>query len=111
VIVWDAETMNEKHRRELGNRIAAVAISAEGKQVAALAVGKDARYYVWDPAKSNADAPPLAIDSSDFDGSIRGCLAFSPDGQQLVGSAANLVWLARLGELTGKLHVWETAAK
>jgi WD40 repeat protein len=111
VIVWDAETMKEEHRRELGDRIAAVAISPDGKQVVAIAVGDDARYFVWDPANFNADAPPLAVDSHDYAGAIRGCLAFSPDGRQLVGSAVNLAWLTRLGELTGKLHVWEAAAE
>jgi WD40 repeat protein len=111
VIVWDAETMKEKTRRELGERIAAVAISPDGKQVAAIAVGNDARYFVWDAAEAKPNASPLAVDSYDYGGPVRACLAFSPNGRQLVGSANNLAWLTRLGELTGKVHVWETASE
>jgi hypothetical protein len=53
----------------------------------------------------------LAVDSYDYAGPIRGCLAFSPDGRQLVGSAINLAWLTRLGELVGKVHVWEATGE
>jgi WD40 repeat protein len=107
VIVWDAETMQEAHRRELVGRVAAVAVSHDGKHLAAIVVGATARYYVWEAAKSEDDISPLAVDAHDFAGPVRACLAFSPDGRQLVGSAINLAWLARTGELTGELHVWE----
>src|SRR5262249_38087382 len=40
VIIWDAKTMKETGRVELGHRIAAVAVTSDGKQTAAVAVGK-----------------------------------------------------------------------
>jgi WD40 repeat protein len=110
VIIWDAQTMKETHRRKLGERVAAVALTPDGKQAAAIAVGNDARYFVWDVAAADADAEPLAVDSYDYDGAVRACLAFSSGGKQLVGSAINLAWLLRTGELTGRVHVWERAA-
>jgi RNA polymerase sigma factor (sigma-70 family) len=105
VIVWDAKTMKESHRLEVGGRVAAVAVSPESKHLAAVAVGQRAEFYVWDTAKPK-HGKPIHVDSFDFSGPIHACLAFSPDGQQLAGCAINTAWLARLGELVGKLHVW-----
>jgi WD40 repeat protein len=106
VIVWDAKTMQESHRLELGERVAALALSAEGKNIAAVAVGKGAEFYVWDTGELR-NLKPIHVESSDFSGPIHACLAFSPDGQQLAGSAINTAWHARLGQLVGRLHVWE----
>jgi hypothetical protein len=87
-----------------------VALTPDGKQAAAIAVGNDARYFVWDVAAADPDAEPLAVDSYDYEGAVRACLAYSPSGKHLVGSAINLAWLLRTGELTGRVHVWERAA-
>jgi hypothetical protein len=59
----------------------------------------------WETASAD-NLKPLHVDSSDFGGAIRAGLAFSPDGQQLTGTATNMAWLMRLGELVGKIHVW-----
>jgi len=50
---------------------------------------------------------PIYVDSSDYSGPIHACIAFSPDGHQLVGSAVNMEWLTRLGILVGHLYVWD----
>jgi len=107
VIFWDALTMKESRRIELGDRIAALAITPDGKHTAAVAVGKQAKYYVWETSSPANNLKPMHVDSSDFGGAIRAGLAFSPDGRQLTGTAINMVWLVRLGELVGKIHVWD----
>jgi WD40 repeat protein len=108
VILWDAATMQETQRLELGNRVAALAVSNRGDRIAAFAVGKQAEVYIWEAARPQAKMQPIYVDTSDFSGPIQACLTFSPDGRQLAGSAFNTEWLARLGELTGKLHVWQS---
>src|SRR5205814_7302051 len=107
VIVWDAVKMKESRRLELGSRIAALALTADGKHTAAVVVGKQAEFYVWETANPANNMKPIHSDAYDYNGPIRAAIAFSPDGRQLSGIAINLVWLSRLGELVGKLHVWE----
>lgn len=107
VITWDAASMTETRRRALGDRVAAVAVTKDGAEIAAVAIGQQAKYYVWKSGDASADLAPLATDAFDFGGPVRACLAFSPDGRQLVGSAVNFVWLSRSGRLVGKVHVWE----
>ena len=109
VIVWDAKTMKERNRVELGERIAALAITPDGKSIAAAAVGRRAEFYVWESAKPAKEMKPIQIDTYDYQGSVFGCLAFSPNGRQLAGCAIDTVWLSRLGRLVGSLHVWERA--
>jgi RNA polymerase sigma factor (sigma-70 family) len=108
VIVWDAQAMRESRRLEFGQRIAALAVAADGKQIAAVVVGKQAEFYVWETARPSNNRKPIHVDAFDFAGPIRASLAFSPDGRQLAGTVYNAEWLARLGELIGKVHVWET---
>ena len=107
VIRWDATTMKETQRFELGNRVAALAVSSRGESIAAFVIGKQAEVYVWEAARPKDAMQPIYVDRSDFSGPVQACLAFSHDGRQLAGSAFNKVWLSRLGEPVGKLHVWE----
>jgi WD40 repeat protein len=109
LILWDAATMKEIHRHELGDRVAALALSPDGSDLAAAAIGKQAKFHVWKTAAPANHAAPIYVDaSSDYSGPVHACLAFSHDGKQLAGSAINLAWLARSGELVGKTHVWES---
>jgi RNA polymerase sigma factor (sigma-70 family) len=107
IIVWDAKTMKEAHRFELGGRIAALALSTDGTNIAAAVVGGKAEFYAWKVADSKKPRP-IHINSAAFSGPIHACLTFSPDGQELVGSAFSADWLTKLGELTGTLHVWHS---
>ncbi len=108
VIVWDAKAMKESHRLELGRRVAAVALSADGRDVAAVVVGKQAELHAWEAARPMKGAPIL-VGPADLSGPIHACLAFSPDGRQLAGSAISTAWLLRGGDLVGNLRVWEAA--
>ncbi|HEV3081924.1 MAG TPA: sigma-70 family RNA polymerase sigma factor [Gemmataceae bacterium] len=107
VIVWDAKAVKETSRVELGQRIAAVAVTSNGKQIAAVAIGKRAEFYVWESAKPANNMKPIHTDAHDYQDSVFACLAFSPDDQQLAGCAIETKWLVRLGELVGQLHIWE----
>lgn len=109
VIVWDGKTMKETGRVELGQRIAAVAVTSDGRQIAAAAVGKKADFYVWETAKPANNLKPIHSDAYDYQSSVFACLAFSPNNRQLAGCAIEEVWLSRLGKLVGKLHIWEMA--
>jgi WD40 repeat protein len=108
IIVWDAKTMKETRRLEIGARVAALALSRDGKNMAAVVVGKRAEFYTWETRKPKDSMQPIFTDSSDFSGPTHACLAFSPDGRQLTGSAINATWVTKAGGLVGKIHVWET---
>jgi RNA polymerase sigma factor (sigma-70 family) len=124
VIVWDALTFKEKARVGFDQRVAAVAVTADGKRVAAAVVrsvqqeGADnpsyhERVYVWDPADGvkNPPALPVARDAAHggpFVGTAS--LAFAPDGRSLASAFCNFTDLTRLGELTGWVRVWALTA-
>lgn len=112
VIVWDAKTMKETRRVELGGRVAALAISPDAKYTAAYVLGKQGAVFVWETAKPPKGIKPIHTDLGDFRGpAIYASLTFSPDGKRLAGCAINKAWLTRLGELIGKVRVWELAAE
>lgn len=111
VIIWDAKTMKEARRLELGGRVAALAISDDGTRSAAYVLGKQGNVYVWDTPKHAEKLKPIHTDLGDFIGPhAYASLAFAPDGKRLAGSAIHKKWLKQSGPLVGKVRVWELAA-
>jgi beta-lactamase regulating signal transducer with metallopeptidase domain/WD40 repeat protein len=111
VIIWDAKEMKESRRLELGGRVAALAISDDGVRTAAYVLGKQGEVYVWDTGKPSEAMKPIHIELSDFTGPHAfASLAFSSDGKRLAGCAIHKKWLTQLGDLIGKVRVWELTA-
>lgn len=108
VIVWDAATMKESSRVELGRRVAALAISDDGTQTAACILGEQGKVFVWETANPPDAMQPIHTDKTDFSApQSYASLSFSADGRRLAGCALDRRWLNRLGELIGQVHVWE----
>ena len=102
---------DERARLELGGRVTALAIPDDGERTAAYVLGKQGEVYVWDTATPPEGMKPIHTELSNFAGPHAfASLAFSPDGKRLAGCAIHRKWLTRLGELTGKVRVWELAA-
>ena len=111
VIVWDAKTMKEARRVELGGRIMALAVSNDGKHTAAFVRGKQGGdVYVWETAKPTKAMMPIQTELADLGFEPHASLAFSPDGKQLAGCVIDKKWLPK-PPLAGKVRVWEFAAE
>jgi RNA polymerase sigma factor (sigma-70 family) len=114
VIVWDAKTMKEARRVELGGRVLAIAISDDGTYTAACVRGKQGgEFYVWETAKPKADMRPIHNQPGDFSGEPCASLTFSADGKHLAGCVIDRKWPERpaYARLNGQVHVWELAAE
>jgi RNA polymerase sigma factor (sigma-70 family) len=112
VIVWDAKTMKESGRVELGGRVMAVAISDDGTHTAAYVRGKHgAEVYVWETAKPAKALRPIHTQPGDFGSEPYASLTFAVDGKRLAGCAIDKKWLqaAPKTPLSGQVRVWELA--
>jgi RNA polymerase sigma factor (sigma-70 family) len=114
VIVWDAKTMKETRRVELGGRVVAVAITDDGTHTAALVRGKQGgQVYVWETAKPAKALRSIHTQLGEFGSEPYGNLTFSSDGKRLAGCVIDKKWLPRDPQtlLHGQVHVWELAAE
>ncbi len=115
VIVWDAKTMKESRRVELGGRVLAVAISDDGTHTAACVRGKQGgEVYVWETAKPTNAMKPIHTQQADFGFEPYANLTFATDGKRLAGCVIDKKWLQLDPKpllLSGQVHVWELAAE
>jgi RNA polymerase sigma factor (sigma-70 family) len=114
VIVWNAKTMKETGRVELGGRVMAVAISDDGAHTAAYVRAKGGGVvYVWQTAKPAKALKPIHTELADFGGEPSASLAFAPDGRRLAGCASDKKWLQLDAKIrpSGKVRVWELTAE
>lgn len=112
LIEWNARTMKEKHRRELGGRIAALAISKDGSTAVAYVLGKSGQVIVWDATDSTSLAKVIHVEPEDLSGPTAfASLDIASDGNRIVGSAGDREWLDQSVKpnLVGRVRVWELA--
>ena len=117
VIAWDAETFKEKARVAVHGRIAAVAVSPDGKHAAAAVVsvlealpGKEnysEEVLVWPVADSPQQLKPISRTTAG--GSFNGVasVAFAPDGQTLASAFCNFDHLLGTGKLVGRVRIFK----
>ncbi len=114
LIVWDAKTMKEARRLELGGRVLAVAISDDGAHTAAYVRGKQgAEVYVWETARPAKGMKPIHTEQGDFGSEPFAFLTFAPDSKHLAGCAGDRKWLEQDPKTLRnvRVHAWELAAE
>jgi RNA polymerase sigma factor (sigma-70 family) len=114
VIVWDANTMKETRRLELGGRVMALALSDDGTHAAAYVRGKHGgEVYLWETAKPAKSLRPIHTQLADLGSEPYASLTFSSDGKRLAGCAIDRHWLPLppRARRSGQVHVWELAAE
>jgi WD40 repeat protein len=114
IIVWDAGTFKEKEsgRFFLAGRVAGVAVSADGRRIAAALVSSppvEQRVLVWTVGTKSLRQVHDELVGGPFQG-IAG-LAFSPDGTELAAGFCNVTHLSRSGRLEGKVRFWKLDGK
>lgn len=99
--------MKELRRHQFAGRVAALAVSNNGKRMAAYVLGKQGRVYVWNAGESGARLTQIHTESADLTGGGSfAALAMSADGKRLAACAGNTDWLKEPDELTGKVQLW-----
>lgn len=114
VIVWDAKTMKETRRFELGGRVMTLAISDDGTRLAACVRAKQGgEVYVWETTKPMNATKPIHTQQADFGFEPYASLSFSPDGQRLAGCVIDKKWLQLDPKtlISGKVRMWELSAE
>lgn len=114
VIVWDAKTMKEARRVELGGRVLALAITDDGTRTAACVLGQyGSEVYVWETVNPTPAPKPIHAHPADYGSEPYASLSFAPDGRHLAGCAIDKKWLRVMPKpfVAGHAHVWELAAE
>jgi hypothetical protein len=112
VIMWDAKTMKESLRLELGGRVLALALSDDGRHSAAYVRSKEgSAVHVWETAKPANTMKPIHTEQADFGFEPYASLTFAPDGKRLAGCVIDRKWLQPYPRtlLSGRVRVWEIA--
>ncbi|MFL5341774.1 MAG: sigma-70 family RNA polymerase sigma factor [Gemmataceae bacterium] len=114
VIRWDGQTFKELSRVQFSGQIAAVAVTADGAELAAAVAAPIANreayneeVYVWPAASPPAKPVPLVQKAAGAPFSGQAGLAFAPDGKALAAGFCNFDHLSKLGELLGHIRVWQ----
>ena len=91
VKLWNTDRLEVVATMQPGGRIRAAAFSPDGKRLAAYSSG---RITVWNTTTRDEE---LAFPVDKLDGSLRGAVAFSPDGELLA-----------VGEAAGHIHLFDS---